>query len=202
MTTLILLKDFLETQVELWLPVAEAPDYDVSNFGNVRSYLRQVSKGGRTGFVTERVSEPRLLSINYNKDSRPDKRGYGVVCLQSLVGEKNFIVHLLVAKAFLPNLHGDAQVNHKNAVKSDNRLPNLEWSDHDRNHEHMTVNGLRQSGEKHWAAKLTVIEVRAIKIKLAAGMRPVDVAREHSLARDAVWKIQHGITWKTVKLDG
>lgn len=199
MTALILLKDFLETQVELWLPIAEAPNYDVSNLGQVRSYLRQIrGKGHRDGFISTKVSEPRLMVINYNKDKRPDKRGYGVVCLQSLVGEKNFIVHLLVAKAFLDNPNNDTQINHKNAVKSDNRLPNLEWSDHDRNHEHMTVNGLRQSGEKHWNAHLTETTVKAIRAEYADGVRQIDIARNHALTRFKIWQIVHRKTWKSV----
>lgn len=52
-----------------------------------------------------------------------DTKGYPCV----KVNGKRVAVHILVAKAFIPNLYDKDTVNHKNEDKTDNRVENLEW---------------------------------------------------------------------------
>ena len=40
---------------------------------------------------------------------------------------KDYYVHVLVAKSFIPNPQNKSYVNHKNSNKKDNNINNLEW---------------------------------------------------------------------------
>lgn len=85
-----------------------AERYEVSTLGRVRNK--------QTGHIFVAV---------------PRKEGdYAAVVLQIGAGrQKTFYVHLLVAKAFLPNPNNLPEINHKNQDKMDARLSNLEWCD-------------------------------------------------------------------------
>lgn len=71
-------------------------------------------------------SEGRVKNSKTGRILRPDLRsGYRYVVLR---GKKEYI-HILVAKAFIPNPSGLPQVNHKNEDREDDRVSNLEWCD-------------------------------------------------------------------------
>lgn len=50
---------------------------------------------------------------------------------------KKYLVHRLIAQAFIPNPDGKAEVNHINHNRSDNRVENLEWVSHSENQQRM-----------------------------------------------------------------
>ena len=61
-----------------------------------------------------------------------DKKGYNIVRIKSPAysknkdQRKNYKIHRLVAMFYLEDYSDDLQVNHKNGVKTDNRVENLE----------------------------------------------------------------------------
>lgn len=101
----------------------------MSNLGNVRSVDRIIYyKNGSTRFVKGKDRKK-----TYNKD------GYLQVNLSKNNNSKTVKVHVLVANAFLKkpcdfyNKELFYEVNHKNCIRDDNRMENLEWVTHKEN---------------------------------------------------------------------
>lgn len=71
----------------------------------------------------------RILSIRNNiiLSQWPDKDGYLRCSLTFHQKRRQISVHRLVAETFIPNTKNKPQVNHKNGIRYDNRVENLEW---------------------------------------------------------------------------
>lgn len=82
--------------------------YQVSNLGRVKSLANSSSR------------KEKILKVQ-------PQRGYVVVQLHKDGTREFFGIHRLVAAAFVPNPDNLPVVNHKNEIKDDNRVENLEW---------------------------------------------------------------------------
>ena len=71
--------------------------------------------------------------------------GYFVVCLSKDGKPITKQVHRLVAKMFIPNPNNYTQINHKNGIKTDNRVDNLDWCSSSQNilHSYRVLNQYR-----------------------------------------------------------
>lgn len=70
----------------------------------------------------------KVYSIAYKKCLSPrSDRGYLCILLHKSGNKKYFLIHRLVAEAFIPNPNNYPQVNHKDEDKQNNHVSNLEW---------------------------------------------------------------------------
>lgn len=91
--------------------------YEVSNRGKVRSVDRVViNLAGNRRFLTGKELKQHL-----------DKDGYYRVVLSKDGKRHNAIVSRLVAHTFIPNPNKLPIVNHKDEIKTNNHVCNLEW---------------------------------------------------------------------------
>lgn len=86
--------------VEKWKKIADCSNYEVSSNGNIRN------------ITTGHILKPYLGGAGY---------------LYVRINKKKRLVHRLVAQAFIPNPNNYPQINHKDEIKTNNDMENLEW---------------------------------------------------------------------------
>lgn len=119
---------------ELWRQVPGYEGiYEVSNTGLVRTVEGKTTHSVRTGI---RKWKSRVL-----KEKDPSGRNVRVDLWKDKKS-KSWLVHRLVAMAFIPNPENKPTINHKDGNPRNNYVSNLEWATHYENNNHAFDNGL------------------------------------------------------------
>lgn len=146
--------------------------YAITEDGRVWSHKKY--RVGRTG---------RWMSLQKNPN------GYLVVKLRKREGgKKEYRVHRLVAMAYLEGDHS-LTVNHKNFLKEDNRVENLEWISERSNHKHAVLAGrCSRSG-------LTEEKVKEMRMLHKQGFSYAQLQEKYSVHNSTISLIINRRSW-------
>lgn len=119
--------------LEEWRSIKEYVGcYEVSNHGRVRSLKRTVvNKDGRVHVWPARIM--KIIIYGYPR-VRLSKDGDG----------RNFDIHILVCQAFIGDRPNGLDINHKDGIKINNHVSNLEYVTRSENIKHAFKTGLNK----------------------------------------------------------
>lgn len=174
----------MSVHMEVWKQTLQCFEHvEVSNMARVRTRntVRRFIKNGTNR--TQRID---------GRELRPWKAatGYLQVAIQVGAQRKKFLVHRLVALAFVDGYQAGLSVNHINGIKTDNRPENLEWITLAENTRKQWETGLvNLRGEKHPSAKLS--DKDAVKVRISSE-RVAVLAKRYHISTALVYQIKSG----------
>lgn len=183
-----------ELKGEKWKPLYSFEEYcEASTLGRIKTLDREVAdKRGRTKLLKGRILTLGYYSNGYEQFS---------IC----VNGKRFtaIVHRLIALTFITNTFNKAQVNHKNGIRDDNKIINLEWTTHSENIQHsfkvLNRKPKDNIGSKNSNATLSeekVLEIR--RLYKEGDKNQKELSEIYNVNKPAIWKIVNNYNWKHI----
>lgn len=169
--------------------------YAVSNLGNVKS-LSFDQRCKCNGVWGTRKTKERPLSKNKINS------GYHVVHLYLDKVRTAVLVHRVVIETFIGHIVHKMTVDHKNGVKTDNRLENLEVVTYSENHDRAVTLGLNKRAQKVRATCVTTGVKREFPSIAQAAMQTAGRRELESSIRDCVRgrsKTAYGCRWEAIE---
>jgi len=169
---------------QIWKPIPGYEGvYSVSNEGFVRLDTKRHNK-----------QSGELIAICLDRD------GYRMTQLSpDGLSKRSARIARLVAAAFIHPIPPKMQVNHKNGIRADDRLENLEIVTCKENVRHsIEVLGHNRNGENNPAAKLSKDLVLKIRVSRANGESLTALAKRYKISDVQIRNIVAGKIWKDV----
>lgn len=171
-----------------WKKIPNYNLYEASSEGEIKTFNWK-------GSGSERIMKPAMDNGGYLRTML--KRDDGII--------HTIKVHRIIAKTFILNPFNKPEVNHKNSIRSDNRIINLEWVNHRENVKHSFTNKMQNNlGENNPCASLTDVEVIEIrenyiynrKSRFEKGLTKKEIAGKYKTTIPVIKRIIQGKTWK------
>lgn len=170
--------------IEEWKPIKGFRGlYEVSNLGRVRSLDRIQYVKNRWGSETRRKRKGQLLVPVLSSS------GYHMVHLEpKTIRGKKFHIHHLVLNHFDRERGLNECCNHKDGIKTNNGISNLEWVSYKYNQLHARLNGLSKTNTgKRWSrlSHQQVLEIR----KLYGTINTRDIAKKYGVSQMTISRV-------------
>ena len=133
---------------EIWKEIENSDGrYEVSNLGRIKTVKcinhiwrkekeKLISNGNKTRKIEEWVLDEEIKKVNKIRKPVKTKQGYMRIGIKLNNKARDYLVHRLVAQAFIPNPKYKRCIN------------NLEWCTHKENMQHAVRNGLSKGCKK------------------------------------------------------
>ncbi len=130
--------------------------YQISNIGRIKTLSKFAGRSNR---------KEKIMKQSFNS------KGYLHIVLSKNNISQTCRVNRLVALNFISNPDNLPQVNHKDGIKANNRVDNLEWCTSKYNVNHSIYTGLRKGlkGENNPMSKLTQVHIEEIRYLYSTG---------------------------------
>jgi len=176
---------------EIWKDISGFEGlYQASTLGRVRSFDKTLTSGLWN-------QETVLLKGRIIK-SLDGRGGYLKVSLTNKSGKYiQITLHRLIGKTFIPNPENKPQINHKNAIRTDCRVENLEWVTDSENKRHAIEYLGNCKGERVGTHKLTAAQVLEIReMYKDQYYNPRVIGEKYGVSRNSIIRIIEGKSWK------
>lgn len=165
-------------QTEEWRVIPDYPNYEVSNFGNVKSWTIK-SKG-------------KLLKPGWKSD------GYETITLTNSKGSKTTSVHKVVLLAFIGKRPKGLEIRHLDGNPSNNHLSNLAYGTRKENYADRVKHGTSNRGERHPMSKLTTQDIHLIRNLIGFGWGHRMIGEIMGVTGENIRKISTGKRWSHI----
>lgn len=169
---------------EEWKPIANFPDYQVSNLGRVRRITRTWKPAGYI-----------LKCLRTFHNPTP----YHAVTLWRGGKSTRKYIHHLVAEAFIRPRKSREQINHLDFNGCNNQVKNLEYSTNKLNRQYSKLHGRHIHGSRMWSAKLTERDIPRIRRLLKENkLSRRQIAEQYGVWPGQIDRIAWNIGWTHV----